>query len=76
MRRSILRSAEVKVGLPSVREEENCRLDFGAYARAATKLSVSFRRFKSPNKALEPTTMSVTPRAGHESRRPWSSAHL
>jgi hypothetical protein len=62
MRHSSLRSAEVKVGLPSVREEENCRLDFGAYARAATKVSV-MRYFTSPNKALEPTTTAVTPRA-------------
>ena len=48
-----LRSAEERVGLPGyLSEEEDCRLDFGADARAATGFSV-FRYLTSPNQAPE-----------------------
>ena len=64
MRHWSLRSAGVKIGLRShPGENKNCRSDFRAFARAATEFSVSLRRFKSPNKASEPTAIIPPPSA-------------
>jgi hypothetical protein len=53
-----MRSAELGVGLLSQREEENCRLIFGAFARVAAEFSV-LRHFTSPNQALEHNAIAL-----------------